>query len=142
MHRAYLEKRFPWWCRQCPNPWSCATCKEKKRERLMDSIRNRRPRTDASGYFRPQDAERWWQHKSHALVQNAIKRGLLPSLKAGNYACVDCGDRALEYDHRDYGRPFDVDPVCRSCNKRRGTAKWPTAERFAFKVLPQDSNVT
>jgi hypothetical protein len=54
----------------------------------------------------------------------------LPSLKTGEYACVDCGGVALEYDHRDYGRPVEVEPVCRSCNKRRGRAKWPQPREF------------
>jgi hypothetical protein len=36
--------------------------------------------------------------------------------------CVDCGAPAVFYDHRDYDKPFDVVPVCRSCNIRRGTA--------------------
>lgn len=89
----------------------------------------------SSGYFRPFNAERWWQARSHSMVSAAVKKGLLPNLRTGEYACSDCGGVALEYDHRDYGRPFDVDPVCRSCNKQRGTAIWPVAERFDFKKI-------
>jgi uncharacterized OB-fold protein len=37
--------------------------------------------------------------------------------------CVDCGRTAECYDHRDYGRPLDVEPVCRACNVIRGPAK-------------------
>lgn len=41
---------------------------------------------------------------------------------AKQFPCVDCGRRAVEYDHRDYNRPDDVVPVCRSCNLQRGPA--------------------
>lgn len=53
-------------------------------------------------------------------VKKAIKLGDLLPLR-GQY-CVDCGDPARDYDHRDYNKPLDVDPVCRSCNIRRGAA--------------------
>ena len=42
--------------------------------------------------------------------------------KASCYKCVDCGANATDYDHRDYNKPLDVEPVCRSCNIRRGNA--------------------
>ena len=131
--REYWRKHKPWWCGECASPYYCVTCARNKRDRMMLIVRNRtRPE---GGYFRPFNAERWWQQRSHALVHAAIKRGLLPNLKAGGYACADCGKTALEYDHRDYGRPFDVEPVCRSCNKRRGTAIWPDATRFNFALI-------
>jgi hypothetical protein len=38
------------------------------------------------------------------------------------HLCVDCGNRAAVYDHRNYGRPLDVVPVCRPCNAKRGKA--------------------
>lgn len=37
-----------------------------------------------------------------------------------DFDCVDCGRPAECYDHRDYLRPLDVEPVCYSCNRRRG----------------------
>ena len=37
--------------------------------------------------------------------------------------CADCGKQAREYDHRNYLRPFEVVPVCRSCNLKRGPAE-------------------
>ncbi len=40
----------------------------------------------------------------------------------GNVRCVDCGKKAGHYDHRDYNQPLDVQPVCESCNCRRGPA--------------------
>lgn len=38
------------------------------------------------------------------------------------YACVDCGLPAQAYDHRYYSHPLEVDPVCLSCNNKRGPA--------------------
>jgi hypothetical protein len=60
------------------------------------------------------------QYKAHQLVARAIKDGALqrPETKP----CTDCGGRATEYDHRDYSKPLDVQPVCRGCNARRGPA--------------------
>lgn len=44
--------------------------------------------------------------------------------------CKDCGASAEMYDHRDYGKPLEVEPVCRKCNNHRGPAvafgKWGT----------------
>ena len=58
--------------------------------------------------------------KAHARVHAAISKGLLT--KASNCLCVDCGKQARDYDHRDYNKPLDVQPVCRRCNKLRGPA--------------------
>lgn len=57
---------------------------------------------------------------AHRAVWRAVHSGAMPPAFA--YFCVDCGADAHEYDHRDYNRPLDVDPVCRSCNRRRGTS--------------------
>lgn len=58
---------------------------------------------------------------AHTAVKRAIARGDLPPAKT--LACADCGKPARDYDHRDYAKPLDVQPVCRSCNKRRGPAR-------------------
>lgn len=60
--------------------------------------------------------------RASALVHRAVRKGELPSLKGGAVACVDCGNPAAHYDHRDYTKPLDVQPVCRACNIRRGRA--------------------
>ncbi|MCK5603513.1 hypothetical protein KAR91_16635 [Candidatus Pacearchaeota archaeon] len=57
--------------------------------------------------------------KAHAAVNKATLNGLLRPLR-GMTECVDCGKPATCYDHRDYDKPLDVDPVCHSCDKRRG----------------------
>lgn len=58
-----------------------------------------------------------------SFVYSAVKVGKLVSLKTENIKCVDCGARAIQYDHRDYNKPLDVEPVCQSCNIKRGPAR-------------------
>lgn len=60
------------------------------------------------------------QKEAHFQVARAKRFGLLPS--ARNYQCVDCAAPAIEYDHRDYSKPLQVEPVCRRCNLARGSA--------------------
>lgn len=54
-------------------------------------------------------------------VQKAIAAGTLQRPSA--FPCKDCGRPAVQYDHRDYTKPLQVDPVCRSCNVMRGPAE-------------------
>lgn len=61
-------------------------------------------------------------------VRRAVIRGELPNLKATTVICVDCKvRRATNYEHRDYGKPLEVDPVCRSCNLKRGEGLIPSS---------------
>lgn len=115
--------------------WNCLACQRIKSARQREAgARGAATRAKNYPHWRkPVDAQKYWQGRAHSAVQAAIKHGLLPSLKAGEYACTDCGGVAIEYDHRDYGRPLDVQPVCRSCNKQRGTAVWPSADQYKFK---------
>jgi hypothetical protein len=66
-----------------------------------------------------------WEHRQEARratadVTNEIKRGHMK--RATEHACVDCGATARDWDHRDYTKPLEVEPVCKPCNTRRGTA--------------------
>lgn len=62
--------------------------------------------------------------RAAAAVAGAIRRGLLR--RPSEFSCTDCGKPATCYDHRDYTKPLDVQPVCRSCNVMRGPADiWP-----------------
>lgn len=61
------------------------------------------------------------QVQATQLVSRAIMRGLLR--QATGQVCVDCGAPGEHLDHRDYNLPLDVEPVCRSCNAKRGPAK-------------------
>lgn len=54
------------------------------------------------------------------VVQQEIREGRM--VRAAERACADCGEQAGHYDHRDYNFPLVVEPVCRSCNARRGPA--------------------
>lgn len=57
---------------------------------------------------------------AYDLVCKAIRKGILKP--PSDYRCVDCGGEGQTYDHRFYTRPLEVEPVCRSCNKKRGSA--------------------
>jgi hypothetical protein len=58
------------------------------------------------------------------IITRAKRLGILPRLD-GSILCVDCGKPACDYDHRDYGKPLEVHPVCRSCNLMRGHGYLP-----------------
>ena len=61
------------------------------------------------------------RRKTGALaVKDAVKAGLLADLKCALIPCVDCGKIAVCYDHRDYSKPLEVEPVCKSCDAKRG----------------------
>ena len=61
--------------------------------------------------------------RAHNAVLAAVLDGKLPN-PLGKL-CVDCGAPAWEYDHRDYGKPLQVEPVCHPCNKLRGPGVKP-----------------
>ncbi len=81
---------------------------------------------------------------AHRYVQVAKDYGHLSDLKDGKTPCADCGQPAVEYDHRDYMKPLDVAPVCRACNQARGdgankdvaTAKPTILKRFRAVESP------
>ena len=90
-------------CCYCPNAvfvpsFMCCFCKEA-----------RKPFTD----------------RARRLVASAISRGDLPWIDL--LRCVDCGARAERYEHHDYNRPLDVEPVCHRCNVIRRQADWDPA---------------
>lgn len=58
---------------------------------------------------------------AQAAVARARRHGEL--VPPSDLDCVDCGKKAEVYDHRDYSRPLDVQPVCRGCNGRRGRGR-------------------
>jgi hypothetical protein len=67
-------------------------------------------------------AQRSDRHAKHEAVRKitkaAVRYGFLPN--PSTMTCADCGRPAECYDHRDYNKPLDVDPVCISCNSQRG----------------------
>lgn len=72
------------------------------------------------------------QSRCSALMWKGIKLGLIPN-RIGEL-CVDCGKTAAAHDHRDWSKPLEVDPVCLSCNKKRGpAAPWAGAANSGNK---------
>jgi hypothetical protein len=55
-----------------------------------------------------------------AEIHLAIRDGKLPHPKG--LTCAGCGGVAVEYEHRNYNHPMRVEPICRSCNLKRGPA--------------------
>lgn len=60
------------------------------------------------------------QRAAHKAVADARRHGQLADPRT--LSCVDCKKSAIEYDHREYAKPLQVDAVCRRCNLRRGPA--------------------
>lgn len=77
---------------------------------------------DAGRFTRSHYRVNWLgEGNAQSAVQQAMRDGLLP--RPRTLRCADCGCPAVEYEHRDYNKPLDVEPICRSCNLRRGPAK-------------------
>lgn len=68
--------------------------------------------------------------RARAFTSALVKLGALP--RADSQVCTDCGAPAEHYDHRDYVKPWEVDPVCAACNLERG----PGANRFPWLATP------
>ena len=67
------------------------------------------------------------------ILQSAINKGFL--VPAYEHDCVDCGAQAEDYDHRDYNKPLEVEPVCHRCNMKHGKGK-PFIPVMAFRERP------
>lgn len=118
-------------CLRCAFDWHIKPALKEQRQYLSNKERRLRdPKWGA-----PAGSDYFWQRYALSVVTRAKQKGLLPDLSKGEYACVDCGKAAQVYEHRDYGKPLDVEPVCHSCNQKRGTAIWPDASRFNFKRI-------
>jgi hypothetical protein len=59
-------------------------------------------------------------YAANSAIKPHIKKGLIKC--ASDCLCIDCGKPAKDNDHRDYLQPLVVEPVCRSCNVKRGPA--------------------
>lgn len=73
------------------------------------------------------------QQRAHAAVAKAVRLGEMP--RARELSCVDCAKPAVDYDHRDYSKPLEVEPVCRRCHMARGRAKGHPAGGWGFIQL-------
>lgn len=56
--------------------------------------------------------------RAKGVVYVQVRKGKLP--KPELFDCVDCGEEAKHWEHRDYLKPLQVEPVCPSCNSKRG----------------------
>lgn len=93
--------------------FSCCRCHADFEERCVGRIRYC-PACRAEMHYVRMDATR--------EVQHAVRLGRL--LRADQCRCVDCDGWAEVWDHRDYSKPLQVEPVCQSCNMRRGAANF------------------
>ncbi len=67
------------------------------------------------------------------IVKKAVQSGKLKDPKT--LKCADCGKPATCYEHRDYRKPLEVDPICNSCNCLRGTGlPMPTEETIVKRI--------
>lgn len=64
----------------------------------------------------------WFRARSRAVSKTTVRVRHGEILAAKFYSCIDCGNPAAHYDHRDYSKPKEVVPVCRLCNIKRGPA--------------------
>lgn len=60
------------------------------------------------------------RERAWGAVSAAIKAGTIAHPQS--LQCIDCDNPAWCYEHRDYRKPLDVQPVCQGCNNRRGPA--------------------
>jgi hypothetical protein len=61
------------------------------------------------------------QKRALAVTRALVEAKVIPPVRALD--CVDCGEPARHYDHRDYSALAAVEPVCVRCNAARGPAK-------------------
>lgn len=79
----------------------------------------------------------WMMARSRAstAVAKAVKAG---QLKHPSQFICTCGNDAAVYDHRDYSRPLEVEPVCDPCNSKRGRAARLSREFFIDCSIRRD----
>ena len=77
----------------------------------------------------PKDEYKKLRDKCKHKFAYARKKGQIEPI-GEHTKCVDCGEPAEMYDHRNYYKPLEVEPVCRSCNSQRGQA-YPYCEDWA-----------
>lgn len=94
-------------------PWDCARCSTP-----LPLVRHYKQVICTSCSEERGRAKTGWE--AQRMVGLAVRLGYLKQIS--QCLCVDCGAAATDYDHRDYNKPLDVEPVCRSCNFKRGPA--------------------
>jgi hypothetical protein len=105
------ERLFYW--RENPRTYSCRRCSAEFRAFVIGRHWYCKPCRLMS-----YEAARW----AKVWVARAMRSGVL--MHANQHRCVDCGEWATGWEHRDYAKPLAVDPTCSSCNFKRGPAKF------------------
>lgn len=101
-----------------PRPGSRRTCKGCKAAYSKRYRDEGRYESSASYYARIKDTA---MNRAKGVVSVAVRMGRLPDVK--QLRCSDCGERAACWEHRDYRYALWVEPVCVSCNSKRGPGK-------------------
>ncbi len=99
----------------------CFRCKHEwipRVENIKTCAKCRSPYWDKAKNEKQYNQMRLWAAN---IVQNAKRRGFIG--KPDFHKCKDCGKKATKWDHRNYGRPLIVEPVCHSCNIKRSKTK-------------------
>lgn len=93
---------------------TCKSCKMmySRKYRLDPRVKLK----EQARYFWESVRTKMWDAK--AEVYKAVRRGDLP--RVSTLKCLDCGAPATCYDHRDYDKPLEVQPVCGRHNILRG----------------------
>jgi len=130
-HRGVFLLRACQTCRQLMLAGSrarhCVDCRAKSRP-----VINKRPRIIYPGHcvvcgvsqnrgtlcYRCYLARGKKQSRAQRATRKAVFEGKLPV--PSTLQCADCKAPAHVYDHLSYDDPLAVEPVCRSCNVRRG----------------------
>lgn len=90
------------WIPRTENIKTCAGCRSPYWDTARDEV----------NYLQMRD-------KAHKILQEQKYRGYKDSPEGEK--CVDCGEPAKHWEHRNYARPLIVEPVCHSCNLKRGS---------------------
>lgn len=105
------------------NARRCASCKSAA-DLALSKARYERLKDDPDFKAKSNASARAYRQKyplacrAHFVVKYHVRVGRIPA--ARHLACVDCGKPATDYDHRDYTKPLEIEPTCRSCNLLRG----------------------
>lgn len=96
---------------------ACAVCAKPIKHRIGRSKTCARCKAKVHK-LNDQNYEKKLNDKARSITRCAVRVGFLPHPL--DFKCVDCGNPAQCYDHRDYSKPLDVVPVCLPCNASRG----------------------
>lgn len=113
--------------RHGPNAKECYTCRSTAKSDRACTGCGDAHRRRFSAYCEPCSSANWLfsnygSGRAIAALAVAKARAAGELISPTLFKCVDCGEPANCYDHRDYNRPLIVDPVCKGCNIRRGPA--------------------